>query len=98
MSMPFLGEIVMFGYGQVPPGFAPCDGQLMAIASNAPLFSILGTSYGGDGSRTFALPDLRARAPLYDADLAPHGSEAKAQPCLGLNFCIALQGEFPRFA
>jgi microcystin-dependent protein len=94
MSMPFLGEIVMFGYGRVPRGFAPCDGQLLPIASNAPLFSMLGTTYGGDGGSTFALPDLRARAPMYQGQLGAHGP----QPCLGLNFCIALEGELPRLA
>ena len=64
MSDPFLGEIVLFGGNFAPRGWAFCDGQLLAISSNSALFSILGTIYGGDGRTTFALPDLRGRAPL----------------------------------
>jgi len=56
---PFLGEIVMFGGNFAPRSWAFCHGQLLAIASNTALFSILGTTYGGDGRTSFALPDLR---------------------------------------
>lgn len=62
---PFIGEIVMFGGNFSPRGWAYCDGQLLSIASNTALFSILGTTYGGDGRTTFALPDLRGRAPIH---------------------------------
>ncbi len=62
---PFIGEIVMFGGNFAPRSWAFCDGQLLAIASNTALFSILGTTYGGDGRTTFALPDLRGRAPIH---------------------------------
>jgi len=55
----------MFGGNFSPRGWAYCDGQLLAIASNTALFSILGTTYGGDGRTTFALPDLRGRAPIH---------------------------------
>ena len=61
---PFIGEIVMFGGNFAPRGWAFCDGQLLPIAQNTALFSILGTTYGGDGRTTFALPDLRGRAPI----------------------------------
>ena len=62
---PFLGEIFLFAGNFAPRGFALCDGQLLSIASNSALFSILGTTYGGDGETTFALPDLRGRAPVH---------------------------------
>ncbi|WP_134682957.1 phage tail protein [Brevibacillus migulae] len=65
MSEPFLGEIQMFPYGFVPRGWAPCDGSLMPINQNQPLFALLGTTYGGDGMTTFALPDLRGRVPVH---------------------------------
>lgn len=59
---PFIGEVIMFGGNFAPRGWAFCDGQLLAISQNEALFSILGTTYGGDGRTTFALPDLRGRA------------------------------------
>lgn len=63
---PFLGQIIMFGGNFAPRGWAFCDGQLLPIASYSALFSILGTIYGGDGRTTFALPDLRGRAPIHE--------------------------------
>jgi len=62
MADPFLAEIKMFGGNFAPRGWAFCDGQLIAIASNSALFSLLGTTYGGDGRTTFALPDMRGNA------------------------------------
>ena len=59
---PFLGEIRSVAFPFAPQGWAICDGSLLAIAVNRPLFSILGTQYGGDGQTTFGLPDLRGRA------------------------------------
>ena len=64
MADPFLGEIIMFGGTFAPRGWAFCNGQLLPIAQNSALFSILGTTYGGDGRTTFALPDLRGRVPI----------------------------------
>jgi microcystin-dependent protein len=64
MSEPFLGEIRMFGGNFAPRGWAFCAGQLLPISQNTALFSILGTTYGGNGQTTFALPDLRGRAPV----------------------------------
>ena len=59
-----LGEVRIFAGNFAPRGWAFCEGQLLAISSNSALFSILGTTYGGDGRTTFALPDLRGRAPI----------------------------------
>lgn len=61
---PFIGQIIMFGGNFAPRGWAKCEGQLMPISSHSALFSILGTTYGGDGRTTFALPDLRGRVPI----------------------------------
>lgn len=64
MSEPFIGEIRIFGFNFAPRGWANCAGQILSIAQNTALFSLLGTTYGGNGQTTFALPDLRGRAPL----------------------------------
>ncbi len=61
---PFLGEIRMFAGNYAPRGWAFCDGSLLAIRSNAALYALLGTNYGGNGTSTFALPDLRGRTPV----------------------------------
>lgn len=60
----FLGQIQPIGFGYAPKGWALCQGQLLPINSNQALFSLLGTTFGGDGRTTFALPDLRARVPV----------------------------------
>ncbi len=62
---PFIAQILMFGGNFAPRGWAFCDGQLLPISSYSALFSILGTTYGGDGRTTFGLPDLRGRAPIH---------------------------------
>jgi microcystin-dependent protein len=62
---PFIGQIIMVGFNFAPRGFAFCDGQLLAINQNAALFSLLGTTFGGDGRTTFGLPDLRGRVPIH---------------------------------
>jgi microcystin-dependent protein len=64
MSEPFIGMIVLFAGNFAPRNWAFCQGQLLSIAQNTALFSILGTTYGGNGQTTFALPDLRGRVPL----------------------------------
>jgi microcystin-dependent protein len=61
---PFIGEVRMFGGTFAPLGWADCNGQLMSIAQNNALFALIGTTYGGDGQTTFALPDLRSRIPI----------------------------------
>src|SRR6266480_871565 len=65
MSQPYVGEIRMFGGNFAPAGWAFCDGQLIPIAENDTLFNLIGTTYGGDGQSTFALPDLRSRVPIH---------------------------------
>jgi microcystin-dependent protein len=57
---PFFGQIQAFGFNYAPVGWAACEGQIMSIQQNTALFSLLGTTYGGDGHTTFALPDFRA--------------------------------------
>lgn len=64
MAEPYIGEIRATGYTFAPTGWALCDGQFLTISSNTALFAILGTTYGGDGKSTFALPDLRGVCPL----------------------------------
>src|ERR671925_831155 len=65
MSEPFISEIKMFSFGFPPKGWALCNGQLLPINQNQGLFSLLGTTYGGDGRVNFALPNLQARAPIH---------------------------------
>lgn len=65
MAEPFLSEIRIMSFGFPPKGWAQCNGQLLPINQNQALFSLLGTTYGGDGRVNFALPDLRARAPIH---------------------------------
>jgi len=65
-SEPFIGQIIMFGGNFAIRGYAFCDGQLLAISSHSALFSILGTTYGGDGRTTFGLPDLRGRVAVHE--------------------------------
>lgn len=65
MGEPFLGEIRITGFNYAPRGWALCNGQLLPINNNQALFSLLGTTYGGNGQTTFALPDLRGRTPMH---------------------------------
>jgi microcystin-dependent protein len=77
---PFLGEVRLFPYLYVPTGWAACDGTLLQINQNQPLFALIGTSFGGDGRTNFALPDLRGKAPLSSPGA----------------YYIAIQGVFPQ--
>jgi microcystin-dependent protein len=65
MSQPFIGEIRMTGFGFAPKDWAMCNGQMLQINANQALFSVLGTSFGGDGRTTFGLPDMRGRVPMH---------------------------------
>lgn len=65
MSEPFLAEIRIVGFNFAPRGWAFCDGQILPINQNQSLYSLLGTTYGGDGRTSFALPDLRGRTPIH---------------------------------
>lgn len=65
MSEPFVAEIKIVSFNFAPRGYAQCDGQLLQIAQNQALFSILGTTYGGNGQTNFGLPDMRGRVPVH---------------------------------
>ncbi len=65
MADPFLAEIRIFPFNFAPKGWAWCDGQLLPLSQNTALFSLLGTTYGGDGKSNFALPDLQGNAPIH---------------------------------
>ena len=82
MSEPFVGEIRMFGFGFAPQGWAQCNGQLLPINQNQALFSLLGTTYGGDGVTTFALPDMRSRVPQARARARGSPLTPKARPAV----------------
>jgi microcystin-dependent protein len=107
---PIMGEIRLFGFNYAPRGWILCEGQLMSISQNTALFSLLGTTYGGDGRTTFALPDLRGRAPIgfgqgpglpsYEqgqmVNVSPTQSPGDTVPgYLALNWCIAVEGIYP---
>jgi microcystin-dependent protein len=68
MAQPYVGEIRMFAGNFAPAGWMFCEGQLLPISENETLFQLLGTTYGGDGQSTFALPDLRGRLPLHQGN------------------------------
>lgn len=106
MAEPYVGEIRMFAGNFAPEGWAVCDGSLLPIAENEVLFTLIGTTYGGDGQRNFALPDLRGKAPVHRGPNAPQGSMAtlaaghpttpsKSPPAVAVNFIVALFGIFP---
>jgi microcystin-dependent protein len=76
MAEPFVGEIRLFSFGVIPRGWLPCQGQLLSIQQNQALFAVLGVQYGGNGSTTFALPDLRGRVPLNTSPDYPMGATA----------------------
>src|SRR5678815_3472639 len=68
MAQPYVGEVRMFAGNFAPAGWMFCEGQLLPISENETLFQLLGTTYGGDGQSTFALPDLRGRIPLHQGN------------------------------
>lgn len=89
MAEPFLGEIRLMSFGFPPKSWAFCDGQLLPINQNQPLFALFGTMYGGDGRVNFALPDLRSRVPLHIGSGHTQGEKA------GEEFHTLNQGEMP---
>ena len=66
---PYIGQVICAGFNFAPQGWALCDGSLISIAENSTLFNLIGTTYGGDGVNTFALPDLRGRTPIGTGQL-----------------------------
>jgi microcystin-dependent protein len=79
MSEPYIGQISIVGFGFAPRGWALCNGQLLSIAQNQALFSILGTTYGGNGVTTFALPNLQCRAAMHAGNVNPLGAAGGAE-------------------
>ena len=79
MTTPFIGQICMFGGNFAPRGWAFCQGQILSIAQNTALYSILGTTYGGNGQTTFGLPDLRYRVPVGTGTVTGLGSMTMGQ-------------------
>ena len=79
MSEPFLAEIRIVGFNFAPRGWAFCDGQILPINQNQSLYSLLGTTYGGDGRTSFALPDLRSRTPIHRGDGHTLGQKSGAE-------------------
>ncbi len=74
MSEPYVGEIRMFGGSFAPAGWAFCQGQIMPISENDTLFTLIGTTYGGDGQETFGLPDLQGRVPVHQGTSSSTGT------------------------
>src|SRR6185437_2968903 len=68
VSEPYIGEIRMVGFNFAPSGWAFCDGSLLSISQNSALFNLIGTTYGGDGQNTFALPNLSGRIPIHQGN------------------------------
>jgi microcystin-dependent protein len=94
MSEPYIGQIQPFGFNFAPRGWAFCNGQILGIAQHTALFSLIGTNYGGNGSTTFALPDLRGRVPMHQ------GTPAGGQPYVmgqsgGEESIVLLPSEMP---
>ncbi len=75
MSEPFISEIRMFGFNFAPRGWAFCNGQILPITQNQPLYALVGTAYGGDGVSTFGLPELRGRVPVHIDTRTPYAYE-----------------------
>ncbi len=76
MPEPYLAEVRIFGFNFPPNGWALCNGQILPINQNQALYSLLGTTYGGDGRTTFGLPDLRGRSPIHKSSSHPLGQSA----------------------
>jgi microcystin-dependent protein len=95
---PFIGQIILVPYSFCPRGFQETQGQLLPIAQNTALFSLLGTTYGGDGRTTFALPNL---SPPNNAQQGQRGRSARGGGASvqsaqsNLRYCIAMTGTFP---
>jgi microcystin-dependent protein len=91
---PFVAEIRIFPFNFAPKGWALCDGQLLPISQNTALFSLLGTTYGGDGLSTFALPDLQGNAPMHPGQ-GPGLSLHDLGETAGTDTVTVLQSELP---
>lgn len=94
MQEPFIGNVILFGGTYAPQGWAFCDGSLMSIAQYDTLFSLIGTTYGGDGQSTFALPDLRSRIPVHQGQGPGLGSYIIGQQA-GVETVTLLPAQIP---
>ena len=94
MADPFVAEIRIFPFSFAPKGWAFCDGQLLPLSQNTALFSLLGTTYGGNGTSNFALPDLQGRAPMHPGQ-GPGLSLHDLGESGGSDFVTLLQSEMP---
>lgn len=94
MADPFVAEIRIFPFNFPPKGWARCDGQLLPLSQNTALFSLLGTTYGGDGKSNFALPDLQGRAPMHPGQ-GPGLSQHYLGEADGSDTVTLLQSEVP---
>jgi microcystin-dependent protein len=94
MSQPFIGEIKMGGWNFAPQSFAFCNGALLPISQNSALFALIGTTYGGDGQNTFALPDLRGRVPIHQGTGPGLSPRVMGQPG-GSETVVVTTGQLP---
>jgi microcystin-dependent protein len=92
---PYIGEIRMFGASFPPNGWMFCDGQLLPISENEALFNLIGTTYGGDGEETFALPDLRGRVPLHFGTSPSFGTNYQIGEMAGVEQVTLSTGQTP---
>lgn len=98
----FIGQIIMMASNFVPKGFLPCDGRLIPIQTSTALFSLLGTTYGGDGKTNFALPNLKGKLPVQSEQSKPinamvtlgHGGDSIIQTT-EIIYCICIEGLYP---
>ncbi|SRR5581483_2728688 len=95
MSEPFLAEIRIFGFSFAPKGWAFCDGQVLPISQNTALFSLLGTTYGGNGTSNFALPNLQGNAPMHFGQ-STTGSNYYLGQAGGEQYVTLLSSEMPQ--
>ena len=95
MSQPFVGEIRMFGGNFAPAGWAFCQGQLLPISQNETLFNLIGTTYGGDGQSTFALPDLQGRVPLHQGTNPGSGTTYQLAEAAGVETVTLTTQQIP---
>ena len=92
---PYLSEIRIFGFGVIPKGWAPCNGQILPINQNQALFSLLGVTYGGNGSTTFALPNLQGKVPMHIGNNFAQGSTAGSASVTLLQTEMPAHGHVP---
>jgi microcystin-dependent protein len=95
MANPFVGQIIMFAGNYAPQGWALCDGHVLAIADYQPLFSVIGTTYGGDGTTTFALPNLCSRVPIGEGQ-GPRLSNYQIGEAVGVEAVGLIESEIPQ--